>query len=120
MKGDRGLRSMFKNEESTFAVDHAAQTRDRIIIVIGCVICLFAAIQTRLVALGFQSDGQIARRANIDMALAASRPRLLDRNGQILALDIQMQSLFAEPRRIENPDESEYGFYGGAWHLHSR
>jgi len=38
--------------------------------------------------------------------LATSRPDLVDRNGQILATDIKMASLYAEPRNILDPDEA--------------
>jgi cell division protein FtsI (penicillin-binding protein 3) len=38
--------------------------------------------------------------------IAASRPDLVDRNGQILATDIKTASLYAEPRRIIDPDEA--------------
>src|SRR5690606_27299948 len=36
----------------------------------------------------------------------ASRPDILDRNGEVLATDIKTASLFAEPRRIIDPDEA--------------
>src|SRR5690606_23958863 len=36
----------------------------------------------------------------------ASRPDIVDRNGEILATDIKSASLFAEPRRIIDPDEA--------------
>lgn len=35
-----------------------------------------------------------------------SRPDILDRNGEILARDIVMFSVFAEPRRVIDPDET--------------
>jgi cell division protein FtsI (penicillin-binding protein 3) len=38
--------------------------------------------------------------------VATSRPDLVDRNGEILATDIKMASLFAEPRNILDPDEA--------------
>lgn len=37
---------------------------------------------------------------------AASRPDILDRNGELLATDLRMVSLFAEPRRIVDADEA--------------
>ncbi|WP_310244557.1 peptidoglycan D,D-transpeptidase FtsI family protein [Rhizobium rosettiformans] len=37
---------------------------------------------------------------------AASRPDMLDRNGELLATDLRMVSLFAEPRRIVDADEA--------------
>ena len=40
------------------------------------------------------------------MAIEATRPRILDRNGQVMALDIETQSLFAEPKLIERAQET--------------
>ena len=39
-------------------------------------------------------------------AVATARPDILDRNGEILATDVRMPSLFAEPRRIIDVDEA--------------
>jgi cell division protein FtsI (penicillin-binding protein 3) len=36
----------------------------------------------------------------------ASRPDILDRNGEVLATDIKTASLYAEPRKIIDPDEA--------------
>ncbi|RVD65314.1 penicillin-binding protein 2, partial [Mesorhizobium sp. M4A.F.Ca.ET.029.04.2.1] len=36
----------------------------------------------------------------------ASRPDIVDRNGEVLATDIKTASLFAEPRRIVDADEA--------------
>ena len=41
-----------------------------------------------------------------EAAIAAARPDILDRNGEILATDIKTASLYAEPRRIVDPDEA--------------
>ena len=38
--------------------------------------------------------------------LLASRPDILDRNGQVLATDIRTVSLYAEPSKIIDPDEA--------------
>ena len=37
--------------------------------------------------------------------VTASRPDIVDRNGEVLATDIKTASLFAEPRRIVDADE---------------
>ncbi|HMN86081.1 MAG TPA: penicillin-binding protein 2 [Bauldia sp.] len=39
-------------------------------------------------------------------AISASRPDLVDRNGDILATDIRTASLYGEPRNILDPDEA--------------
>ena len=85
--------------------DQTGQTRDRIFVVMFGIAALFVIIQGRLMYLAsFGEDGPAVHRG-VDMALAASRPRILDRNGQIMALDIEVQSLFAEPKFIDRPDE---------------
>src|SRR5690606_35299476 len=38
--------------------------------------------------------------------VTASRPDIVDRNGEVLATDINTASLFAEPRRIVDVDEA--------------
>ena len=38
--------------------------------------------------------------------VTASRPDIVDRNGEVLATDIKTASLFAEPRRIVDADEA--------------
>ena len=38
--------------------------------------------------------------------MTASRPDIVDRNGEVLATDIKTSSLFAEPRRIVDADEA--------------
>ena len=85
--------------------DLASQTRDRIVIVMFGIAMMFLVIQGRLVFLATQNDDGPSARRGANVALNASRPRILDRNGQTLALDIETQSLFAEPKLIENPDE---------------
>jgi cell division protein FtsI (penicillin-binding protein 3) len=67
--------------------------------------CLFGGIGAKLVYLGFKPEPQSLRRAASE---AASRPRpeILDRNGEVLATDIKVMSVFAEPRRIIDKDEA--------------
>ncbi len=47
-----------------------------------------------------------ARRRDPQRRVATGRPDLVDRNGEILATDIKMASLYAEPRNILDPDEA--------------
>jgi cell division protein FtsI (penicillin-binding protein 3) len=83
----------------------SGQSRDRLFIVGLAVLAIAALIQARLVLIAVTGDETQAFRAQTDMQIAAARPRILDRNGAIMALDIQMKSLFAEPRLIEEPEE---------------
>ena len=84
----------------------ANQTRDRLVVIMCSVAAMFIVIEGRLLALGFQAKEGPAFRRGANVGLAAARPPIVDRNGQILAVDIEMQSLFAEPKIIENPDET--------------
>ncbi|MBX3580540.1 MAG: penicillin-binding protein 2 [Rhizobiaceae bacterium] len=63
---------------------------------------IYGAIAGRLVYLGLldpESGGPPESR------VTASRPDIVDRNGEVLATDIKTASLFAEPRRIVDADE---------------
>ena len=86
--------------------DLVSQTRDRIVVVISGVAMMFLIIEGRLIYLAMNAEQSPIARNKSNIALTAARPRILDRNGQTMALDIQVQSLFAEPREIENPDET--------------
>ena len=66
---------------------------------------IYALICGRLVYLGLKPDPATLRRAAAD-AVAAARPDLLDRNGEILAADVKTMSVFAEPRRLSDKDEA--------------
>lgn len=82
-----------------------AQARNRILIVIGCFTILYGAIGARLVEYGVRQPDTVSSIMRPDQLLA-SRPDLLDRNGEVLATDIRTVSLFAEPHKIVDPDEA--------------
>ena len=90
---------------STLPTHDEAQTRDRLVVLMFGVALLFGAVVARLVWLGAQTDDGPRYRAGADMALAAKRPRILDRDGRVLAMDVRVPSLFAEPKLIERPRE---------------
>ena len=81
---------------------HADQTRDRLVFVAVCCLTVYAVIVGRLVWLGTQEYEGRTLRAKGDPAITASRPDLLDRNGELLAMDIKMSSLFAVPREVQD------------------
>jgi cell division protein FtsI (penicillin-binding protein 3) len=87
------------------SVDRSVKARARIglaIIVFG--VC-YAVIAGRLVMYA-ATDNTTVRRSYSADAVATARPDILDRNGEILATDVRMPSLFAEPHRIIDKDEA--------------
>jgi cell division protein FtsI (penicillin-binding protein 3) len=65
----------------------------------------FGTLAGRLVMFGLapsNADGS----GGMGAVVATSRPDLVDRNGQILATDVKMASLYAEPRNVLDPDEA--------------
>ncbi len=84
--------------------------RDEIRIRIRVAAILFAMIYLviigRLVMFGLAEPASEHAYVDPNEAIATSRPDLIDRNGEILAADINMASLYAEPRNIFDPDEA--------------
>ncbi|MEJ0091986.1 MAG: penicillin-binding protein 2 [Methylocella sp.] len=75
---------------------------------IACVfIALYAIIGGKLIYFGLHQEQQTgsAKRGGTDV-VAAARPDILDRNGEVLATDVKVMSVFAEPRRIIDKDEA--------------
>ncbi len=66
----------------------------------------FAVVIGRLVTFGVMEPDGGNVYVDPNAAVATSRPDLVDRNGEILATDIKMASLYAEPRNILDPDEA--------------
>jgi cell division protein FtsI (penicillin-binding protein 3) len=67
---------------------------------------VYGIIAGKLIDFGLRPDPPASvNRAAAD-GIAAARPDLLDRNGELLATDIKVMSVFAEPRRIIDKDEA--------------
>ncbi|MBZ9986232.1 penicillin-binding protein 2 [Mesorhizobium sp. BH1-1-5] len=95
-------------EDGSIVVDAArkatgGKARTRIVMTMAVFFTIYSTIAGRLVYLGMQnpdlSGGPESR-------VTASRPDIVDRNGEVLATDIKTASLFAEPRRIVDADEA--------------
>ncbi len=68
-------------------------------------LALYGVISAKLIYLGFKPEPATIRRAAAE-AVSASRPDILDRNGEVLASDVKVMSVFAEPRRLIDKDEA--------------
>jgi cell division protein FtsI (penicillin-binding protein 3) len=80
------------------------QTRTRVGIIIGGFAIMYCVIGGKLIYYGTMQPEATSSIMPADR-LMASRPDLLDRNGEVLATDIRTVSLFAEPHKIVDPDE---------------
>ncbi|GLQ78625.1 peptidoglycan glycosyltransferase [Mesorhizobium huakuii] len=108
MIGELLKRRARTGEDGSIVVEGARKAtggkgKARIVMTMAVFFGIFSTISGRLVYLGFQtpdlSGGPQSR-------ITASRPDIVDRNGEVLATDIKTASLFAEPRRIVDADEA--------------
>jgi cell division protein FtsI (penicillin-binding protein 3) len=67
---------------------------------------VYGIIAGKLIDIGLRPDLPASVKNAAADAIAAARPDLLDRNGELLATDIKVMSVFAEPRRIIDKDEA--------------
>lgn len=82
-----------------------AQARSRVAVVFVCFGLLYCVIGGRLVQYGIAMPETVSSIGPADH-LMASRPDIIDRNGEILATDIRTVSLYAEPHKIVDADEA--------------
>ncbi len=88
-------------------VDREVKAKARLGLAILAFVGIYGVIALRLVIFAEQSEGHGARRSVSQDAVATARPNIVDRNGAILATDVKTPSLFAEPRKLIDPDEAE-------------
>lgn len=79
------------------------KARNRVLMTMAVFFGLYVTIAGRLVYLGYQDPENSGAPAS---RVTASRPDIVDRNGELLATDIKTASLFAEPRHIVDADEA--------------
>lgn len=92
-----------ENRPATANSRRLKQARQRLGIIVACFCLVFLVVGARLIQYGLVDPpvtGTIGKIDNI-----ASRPDIVDRNGVLLATDIDMVSLYADPRRIVDADE---------------
>lgn len=93
------------NSQSSPRSARKSNAKQRVGILIAGFGLLFTTVGVRLTQYGLAepaTTSSIYSQGNS----AASRPDILDRNGELLATDLRMVSLFTEPRRIVDADEA--------------
>ena len=93
-----------KNRVFTGAAQRRLESRNRLAILIAGFALIFLTAFARLVQYGLSDPMALASIGDSNTAVA-SRPDIVDRNGQLLATDLRTMSLYAEPRRIVDADE---------------
>lgn len=78
--------------------------RQRLAFLIAGFAVMYLAIGARLLQYGL-AEPVVAGSINFNANAVASRPDIVDRNGELLATDINTVSLYAEPRKIVDADE---------------
>ena len=84
---------------------HGNRARIRLWMAITCFVGIYGVMGGKLIYFGV-IGGENEDNAGPAVHQLASRPDILDRNGEILATDIKTASLYAEPRKIVDPDET--------------
>lgn len=96
LRGGQGLRGS--------AAQRRAEARKRLAIIIAVFAVMYGVVAVRLVQYGVDKPVETAWIGTGANAIA-SRPDIIDRNGTLLATDLNMVSLYADPRRVVDPDE---------------
>lgn len=87
----------------------SSAVKSRVYVAMLAFACVYVAIAGRLVMLAQMEEAPSRAFISAQDSVSASRPDLIDRNGEILATDIKTASLYAEPRRILDVDEAVEG-----------
>src|ERR1700689_4764189 len=87
-------------------IDRAAKARARVGLAIVAFAAVYFIIAARLGLFALASHSHAIHRVVSGDAIATARPDILDRNGEVLATDVRVPSLYGEPRRIIDCDEA--------------
>ena len=71
----------------------------------GAVLAMFGAVGGRLVYLGIHTGPQVTLAVSDAVPTSFARPDIIDRGGRLLATDVEVPSLFADPAIVLDRDE---------------
>ncbi|WP_175868713.1 peptidoglycan D,D-transpeptidase FtsI family protein [Bartonella gabonensis] len=97
------LRNSLNNHN--VSVRRSYSNRPRLLFSLFCFLILYGIMGACLISYGLEG-GQIEEAKGPSVLQLMARPDIVDRNGRLLATDIKTYSLFAEPRRIIDVDET--------------
>jgi cell division protein FtsI (penicillin-binding protein 3) len=69
-------------------------------------VALYGVLSARLIYLGAKPEEQETLRSQTRGSVSVARPSILDRNGEIMAMDVRTVSIYAEPHKIIDRDEA--------------
>lgn len=78
----------------------------RIIMAGAAFVTLFGVLIVRVFHFGLMAEEPTTLRRQVASETSGARPTVLDRNGELMAADVRMVSVFAEPRNIIDKDEA--------------
>jgi cell division protein FtsI (penicillin-binding protein 3) len=77
----------------------------RALIAMALMLLAFAAVAAQLVRLAMSGDTDISSTLSESVGNTFARPDIVDRNGRLLASDVEAYSLFADPARVLDRDD---------------
>jgi cell division protein FtsI (penicillin-binding protein 3) len=83
----------------------AVRIRRRSLAMLGCVLLAFATIAGQLVRLAVKSHSAVRVTSAAPLTGSWSRPDIVDRKGRLIATDVAVHSLYADPQHILGLDE---------------
>jgi len=74
--------------------------------VLGCIAVAFMALSAQLVNLALRGQSEISVSISEPLSRGFARPDIVDRNGRLLATDLEVPSLYADPALLLSVDEA--------------
>lgn len=78
----------------------------RVALVFGITALGFVGVAAQLVRLGLAEQGRVKASISRPLSSTYARPDIVDRSGNLLATDVVMQSLYADPSRLLSAEET--------------